>query len=223
MWSAWLRSSTSSRFARSSAEGASASLTIRSTSSLPSLAVAHARLDRRAARDALVRVDSLVGLLAAEQVLDQLLDHRQTGRTTDEDDLVDLLWSQVGVLQRGQERSTTALGQVGRQRLELRPRERHLEVLRARLVGGDEGQVDARLQPARQLDLRPLRRLGEALQSLAVGLQVDAVRLLELVGQPVHDPPVVVVATKVGVAVGGLDLEHAVAHVEDGHVEPSTP
>ncbi len=38
-------------------------------------------------------------------------------------------------------------------------------------------------------------------------------------GQPVHDPPVVVVATQVGVAVGGLDLEDAVADVENGHIE----
>ena len=72
--------------------------------------------------------------------------------------------------ERRQERSAAALGQVGRQRLELGAGERHLEVLGACLVGGDERQVDARLQPAGELDLRLLGRLGQALQGLAVGL-----------------------------------------------------
>jgi NAD-specific glutamate dehydrogenase. len=92
-------------------------------------------------------------------------------------------------------------------------------MLGTRLVGRDERQVDARLQPAGQLDLGSLRRLREALQSLAVGLKVDAVLLLELFGEPVHDAPVVVIATKVGVAVGGLDLEDAVPDIEHGNVE----
>ena len=42
---------------------------------------------------------------------------------------------------------------------------------------------------------------------------------LERLDQPVDDPLVPVVAAEVGVAVGGLDLEHAVADLEDRHVE----
>ena len=95
-------------------------------------------------------------------------------------------------------------------------------MLGTRLVGRDERQVDGRLEPARQLDLGPLRGLGEALQGLAVVLQVDAVLLLELVGEPVHDAAVVIVTAQVGVPVGGLDLEHAVAHVEHRDVERAT-
>src|SRR5207237_6933941 len=129
------------------------------------------------------RVDTLVRLLAAEQVLDQLLDDRHARRATDEHDLVDLLRRQAGVLERGEERPARALGQVGGQRLELRPGERHLGVLWAGLVRGYERQVDRRLEPARKLDLRPLRGLGEALEGLAVTLQVDAVLLFELVGE----------------------------------------
>jgi hypothetical protein len=112
-----------------------------------------------------------------------------------------------------------AVRQVLGQLLELGPGEGHLEVLGPVLVGRDEGQVDARLQPRGELDLGPLRRFSQPLQRLPVGLEVDAVFLLELLGHPVHDPAVVVVATKVGVAVGGLDLEDAVADVEDGDVE----
>ena len=44
----------------------------------------------RADRDDLVRVDALVRLLAAEQLLDQLLDRRHPRLAADQDDLVDL-------------------------------------------------------------------------------------------------------------------------------------
>ena len=42
---------------------------------------------------------------------------------------------------------------------------------------------------------------------------------LELLDEEVDDPLVPVVATEVGVAVGRLDLEHAVADLQHGHVE----
>ena len=42
---------------------------------------------------------------------------------------------------------------------------------------------------------------------------------LNAVDQPVDDLLVPVVAAELGVAVGGLDLEHAVADLEDRHVE----
>ena len=48
-------------------------------------------------------------------------------------------------------------------------------------------------------------------------------RVLELGDQPVHDPLVPVVAAEVGVAGGRLDLEDALAEVEDRHVERAAP
>ena len=49
--------------------------------------------------------------------------------------------------------------------------------------------------------------------------QVDALLLLELVGQIVDEPHVEVFAAEEGVAVGRLHLEHAVADFEDRDVE----
>ena len=59
----------------------------------------------------------------------------------------------------------------------------------------------------------------QALQRHAIVAQVDALLLLELVGQVVDDALVEVLTAEEGVAVGRLHLEDAVADLEDRDVE----
>ena len=66
---------------------------------------------------------------------------------------------ELRVLQRVDHRLAALLDQRRDQLLELRPRDRHLQVLRAGLVGGDERQVDRRLHRVGELDLRLLGTL----------------------------------------------------------------
>ena len=108
-----------------------------------------------------------------------------------------------------------------RELIELRPRELQVEVLRAFGGRGHEGQVDLRRHRRRQLDLRLLRGLVQPLQRHLVRAQVDALVLLELGQEPLNDALVEVVAAQVGVAVGRLDLEDALAELEDRDVERS--
>ena len=84
---------------------------------------------------------------------------------------------------------------------------------------GDVGQVDRGLAGARQLDLRLLGGLLEALLGDLVGGEVDAVAHLELVDHPVDDALVPVVTTEVVVTGGRLDLDDALADLEQRHVE----
>ena len=93
------------------------------------------------------------------------------------------------------------------------------EVLRPGRIGADEGQVDLGARRARELDLRLLGGLLEALEGDPVLGQVDALGLLELLRQPVDDALVEVVAAEVGVAVGRAHLEDALGQLEDGDVE----
>ena len=93
--------------------------------------VEHAALDRRADRDDFVRVDALVRLLA-EELAHQLLDLRHARRAADEHDLVDLLRVDAGVGQRLLHRRHRPLQQVVDELFELRARQLHLQVLRAR-------------------------------------------------------------------------------------------
>jgi len=57
------------------------------------------------------------------------------------------------------------------------------------------------------------------LERLLVLDEVDALGLLEVAGEPLHDALVEVVAAEEGVAGGGEHLEDAVANLEDGDVE----
>ncbi len=92
-------------------------------------------------------------------------------------------------------------------------------MLRAAGVRRDEGQVDFRLRRRGQLFLGLLRRLLQALEGHLVLAQIDALLLAELVGEPVDDALVEVVAAEVGVAIGGLHLEDAIAQLQHGDVK----
>ena len=112
-----------------------------------------------------------------------------------------------------------ALEQVVGDLLELGAGQHVVEVLGAGGVSGDEGQVDGGLLGCGELLLGVLGGLLQALQGHGVLAQVDAVVGLELVGHPVDDALVPVVAAQVVVARGGEHLEHAVGEVQDGDVE----
>ena len=182
------------------------------------LARQDARLNGGADRDDLVGVDALVGLLA-EEVLHQLLDARDPGGAADQDHLVDVLGFEAGVLERLAARSHRALDDVLDELFELGPREAHVEVLRPGGVGGDEREVDLALLGRRELALGLLGRLLQALQRHAVLGQVDPLVAAELLDQPLDQALVEVVAAEVGVAVGRLDLDDALADLEDRDVE----
>src|SRR3990172_108837 len=166
----------------------------------------------------LVRVDGLVGLLA-EELLDLLLHLRHAGLTAHQDDLVEVAGADARLAHGLPARGQAALDEVRHEGLELGPREREHEVLGPARVRRDKRQVDLRLDHSRQLALGFLPRLLETLEGHAVLPEIDAVLLLELVGDPVHDFLVEVVAAEVCVAVGRLDLDHALADLEDGDVE----
>ena len=161
-------------------------------------------LDGRADGHHLVRVDALVPFLA-EDLLHQLLHARHARHAADQHDLVDLAGLSLASLQRRQHRPLAALDQVLDHLLELAARDRHLQVLRARLASAVmNGRLMSVLRLLRQVLLGPLGRFLEPLQGHRVLAQVDAVLLLELVGDVVDQHLVEVVAAQVRVAVGRL-------------------
>ena len=182
------------------------------------LALEDLALDGRADGDDLVRVDALVRLLA-DQLLD-LVDHgRHAGHAADENDVVDRGRLEPRVGERLLGRLDSPLEEIGGQLVQLRARELEVEVLRPLLRRGDERQVDLRRHRGRQLDLRLLRRLVEALSAILSAARSMPLVLLELGDHPVDDRLVEVVAAEVVVAVRRLHLEDAVTEPEDRDVE----
>ena len=86
-------------------------------------------------------------------------------------------------------------------------------------IGGDEGQVDVGGGGAGQLDLSLLSGFLQTLGSHLILAQVDVVLALEVLGHPVDDALIEVIAAQVGITVGGQNLGNAVAHLDDGDIE----
>ena len=133
--------------------------------------------------------------------------------------MVDLRGAEPRVLEHALRRADRPLEQIVGELVQLRACQLQVEVLRAFRRRGDERQVDLRRHRRGQLDFRLLGRLVQALERHAVGGEVDPLVLLELRDHPVDDRLVEVVAAEVVVARGRLDLEDALAELEDRHVE----
>ena len=132
---------------------------------------------------------------------------------------MDLPRAQARVFHAGPAGLLQLVEQFGDQPLQLGAGDLEVQVLGTARVGRDERQVDVGLHRRGQFDLGLFRGFLQALQRHLVVAQVDALVLLELVRQVADEPHVEVVAAQVGVAVGGLDLEDALADFEDGDVE----
>ena len=168
--------------------------------------------------DDLIRVHALHRLLA-EHLLHRFLHGRDSGRATDQNDLVDVVDGQTSITQGVLHGDAAAVDQVGSHRLEMSPGQIHLQVERAVVLVGDERQADGVVHRAGQRDLRLFGFFLHSLQGHGVLLQVDAVLGLELASHPIDDLRVEVITTEVGVAVRALHFEHAVAELQDGHIE----
>ena len=91
--------------------------------------------------------------------------------------------------------------------------------MRAISVLREERQHHLRAHLAGELALGLLGRLAHAQHRRAVARQVDLLRALELAHQVIRQPLVEVVAAQVVVAAGGQHLDHAVADLDERHVE----
>ena len=178
----------------------------------------HAALNSCAHGDNLVGVHRHVRIFAGH-LLDEFLHGGHTGGAADEDDLVDVPCLEISVFQRLLDGLLAAIEQIFGDALELRAGKRVIEMLRTRGVCRDEGQVDVGLRGGRKLHLRLLGSFLQTLQGHLVLAKVDAVFRFELVGHPVDDALIPVVAAEVIVACGGANFEDAVAQLEHRNVE----
>merc|ERR1719197_436639 len=173
------------------------------------------RLDDRAVRDGLVGVDRLRRLLTIKEVRKELDDLRDTGRAADKDDVVDLVLGHLGVAEHLLDRLHGTTEEV------------HVELLEARAGDGREEvnaleervDLDLGLRGGGEGALGALARGAKAAHGASVARDVLLVLALELLDKVVDGAVVEVLAAKVGVTRGGLDLEDALLDREERHVE----
>ncbi|KAF9823492.1 hypothetical protein SFRURICE_011345 [Spodoptera frugiperda] len=182
------------------------------------LAAQDGRLDGRAVRDRLVRVDGEVQLLAAEEVLQQTLHLRDPGGASDEDDVVDLALVHLGVLERLLDRLEGASEQVCVELFEARAGHASVEV--DSLV--ERVDLDGGFGAGRQRALSALGGCAEAAQCARIHAHVLLVLALELVREMVHQSVVEVLASEMRVARRRPHFEQrAFVDGQDRHVERS--
>merc|ERR1711937_725338 len=172
-------------------------------------------LDSGAVGDGLVRVDAAAGLLAVKVLLDKLLDLGDAGGATDEDNLVNLVLAEVGILHDTLDGLEGGAEEVVVELLEAGAGECLGKVLALK-----EGlNLDASLVLGAEGALGLLDLAAELLHGAAVLANVLAVLLLVQLDKVVHDALVKVLTAKVGVTVCGQDLKDAVVDGEEGDIK----
>ena len=155
----------------------------------------------------------------AQDSLDGFLDSRDTGRTADEQDLVDIIDSHLGIGQGLVHAGDGAVDEVARHFIEFRTGQIHIQMLRAFRTCRDVRQVDVGAHHAGEFDLGLFSGFTDSLHGHLVLRQVDAMALLEFIGHPVHDALIEVIAAQMSIAVRRLYFEYAVTQFQDGHIE----
>src|SRR5581483_6847918 len=188
------------------------------------LALEDATLNGRTHCHHFIRINSLVTFFT-EQLLHQLLNTRHARLATDQHYFVDLVRGDASIFHALLARAHRALNDVFHHLLEFATSETLHQMLRAAGIGSNKGQVDLGLHGGGEFNLLPLGRVTQTLEShlVALGVQIQAFILLEFVYEPVHDALVDVVATQVGVAIRGLNLNDAFADLENRNVEGAAP
>ena len=122
------------------------------------IALQNAGLNSGAQRYHFIRVDALVRL-AAKECFDGFHNLGHPGHAADQHDFVNFAGAHGRILQRGLQGGQGALDQIIHEGFQFGPGQFHGQMLRPTLIGGDEGQIDLRLNSGRQFYLGLFRRL----------------------------------------------------------------
>ena len=188
-------------------------------------------MNRSADRHRFVRVHILTRLFA-EKFLHLLLHLRHPGHAADQNHVVDVGCLDTRIRDRSTARRDRFLDQLFDQRLELGARQLDVQMFRTGGIGRDVRQIDVGLLARRQLDLRLLCRVLQALQREHILAEIDALLFLELADDVIDDALIEVFTAEERVAVGrqhfellfpvhvgdldDRDVERAAAQVIDG-------
>ena len=185
---------------------------------LISLSTENTTLNGGTVGNGLVWVDASVGLLAVEEVLNELLDLGDTGGATNEHNLIDLTPLETRVIHDSLDGFERVFEEIVAELLELSASQSFLEVdaINERL------DRNLNLLHGGQVSLCLLNLGLKLLQGTSIGLNVHIVLFLEGLDEMVGHALIEILATKMSVTSGGEHLEDTVVNCEDRDIKGAT-
>jgi hypothetical protein len=174
--------------------------------------------------NSLIGVHRLAKLDAVIEVRDQgILDGRNTGGSSDKDDISDGISLDIGILQHLTDSVHASLEETERQLVE----DSSSKGGRKSLTGSDKGiDLNVALISVRDGTLGSLASTTQTLHGANGSLDGSggslSVLLLDLRNAPVDQARVEVLSSEVSITTGGLDSEHTTLHGEHRHIEGTT-
>jgi hypothetical protein len=175
-------------------------------------------LDGGTVSNSLIWVDGFVKGLSVEEVGEHGLNLWDSGRSTDENDLVDLTFTNTGVLEDVLDWWHALSEEVHAELLELGSGDVGVVVL----TFGKSLALNWGLMRSGENSLGLLALSSESSESSGVLGDIDTRFLLEVSHAEVDELVVEILTTPVSVTVGGLDLEDTFLNGEEGDIESTT-
>jgi hypothetical protein len=178
-------------------------------------------LDGGTDSDGLIGVNTSVGGLS-EEVLDDLSDLGDSGRSSNHEYFINLILGETGVLEAGFEGLDGSLNELLGESFELSSGEGSVEMLGARVIESEIGDVNGGLGSGGEFTLGLLSSLTDSLDGSLVGLNINSTLGLEFSLEEILEFDIEIFASKSGISVGGLHFEDTSGNLEDGDIESTT-
>jgi len=178
-------------------------------------------LDGGTDSDGLIRVNTSVGGLS-EEVLDDLSDLGDSGRSTNHEYFINLILGETGVLEAGFEGFDRSLNELLGESFELSSGEGSVEMLGARVIESEIRDVNGGLGSGGKFTLGLLSSLTDSLDGSLVFSDVNSTLGLEFSLEEIYEFDIEIFTSKSGISVGGLHFEDTSGNLEDGDIEGTT-
>jgi len=175
-------------------------------------------LDGSTIGHSLIRIDTLVGFLSIEELLNHVLDLGDTGRTTNQDDFVNHGLRETGILENLLQGGNTLLEDGHTEFLELGSSDDGVEVVTL----GEGINLDGGLTGRGENSLSLLTLGSKSSHGSGIISNINSGLILELLATIVHQFVIKIFTTQMGITSRSLNLEDTLINGEEGHIESTT-
>jgi len=163
-------------------------------------------LDGGTDSNSLIGVNTSVGGLS-EEVLDNLSDLGDSGRSSNHEHFINLILSETGVLKAGFEGLDRSVNKLLGETFKLSSGESCVQMLGARVIEGEVRNVNSGLGSAGELTLGLLSGLTDTLDGSLILMNINSTLGLEFSSEEILEFDIEIFSSKSGISVSGLHFE----------------